>query len=180
MTGAATTKKTQLEQLKLHTIVVADTGDVEAIKRLKPQDATTNPSLIYQAAQMDQYASLVDDAIAYGKGDLAVVMVRRLAFLLLHRLQGSPMTLDAPQRTTKGFSSLMRREWPVFRPFITHTSIVRSPPASLYECSSILCCTTAVNRLFHTTGQIGGEFWCGNYQNRTWVREYRSGRTIVL
>jgi hypothetical protein len=81
MTGAATTK-TQLEQLKLHTIVVADTGDVEAIQRLKPQDATTNPSLIYQAAQMDQYSSLVDDAIAYGKGDLAVVMVRLLAFLL--------------------------------------------------------------------------------------------------
>jgi Transaldolase/Fructose-6-phosphate aldolase len=68
--------RTQLEQLKDHTIVVADTGDVAAIQRLKPHDATTNPSLIYQAAQMEQYASLVDDAIAYGKGDLAVVMVR--------------------------------------------------------------------------------------------------------
>jgi transaldolase len=67
---------TQLEQLKEYTIVVADTGDVEAIKRLKPHDATTNPSLIYQAAQMEQYASLVDDAIEYGKGDLAIVMVR--------------------------------------------------------------------------------------------------------
>lgn len=65
---------TQAEQLKELTVVVADTGDVEAIKRLKPQDATTNPSLIYKAATMSQYAKLVDDAVAYGKGDLEVVM----------------------------------------------------------------------------------------------------------
>lgn len=65
----------QLEQLKEHTIVVADSGDVNAIKRLKPQDATTNPSLIYKAAKMEEYASLIDDAIAYGKGDLGLVMV---------------------------------------------------------------------------------------------------------
>lgn len=66
----------QLDQLKQYTIVVCDTGDVEAIKRFKPQDATTNPSLIFKAATMPQYASLVDDAIAYGKGDIVVVMVR--------------------------------------------------------------------------------------------------------
>lgn len=64
----------QFEQLKEHTIVVADTGDVEAIRRLKPQDATTNPSLIYKAAVMPEYENLVDDAIKYGKGDLSVVM----------------------------------------------------------------------------------------------------------
>jgi len=64
----------QLDQLKEHTIVVSDTGDVEAIKRLKPQDATTNPSLIYKAAAMEQYASLVDDAVKYAKGDLALAM----------------------------------------------------------------------------------------------------------
>ena len=57
-------------------------GDVDAIKRLKPQDATTNPSLIYKAASMPQYAHLVDDAIAYGKGDLAVIMVRLSALKL--------------------------------------------------------------------------------------------------
>ena len=68
---------TQLDQLKEYTIVVADTGDVDAIKRMCPQDATTNPSLIYKAAQMEQYAGLIDDAIKYGKGDLAVTMVRR-------------------------------------------------------------------------------------------------------
>lgn len=66
----------QLEKLKELTIVVSDTGDVESIKTFKPQDATTNPSLVYKAALMDQYKSLVDDAIEYGKGDLSVVMVR--------------------------------------------------------------------------------------------------------
>jgi transaldolase len=65
----------QYEQLKEHTIVVADTGDVASIKRVKPQDATTNPSLIYKAAMMPAYANLVDDAIEYGAGDLAIVMV---------------------------------------------------------------------------------------------------------
>ena len=64
----------QVEQLKEITVIVADTGDVDAIKRLKPQDATTNPSLIFKAATMAQYAKLVDDAVAYGKGDLETVM----------------------------------------------------------------------------------------------------------
>ena len=67
--------KNQYEQLKDYTIVVADTGDIEAIKRLQPQDATTNPSLIYKAAQMPQYAHLIDDAVQYSKGDLKVAMV---------------------------------------------------------------------------------------------------------
>ena len=65
----------QLEQLKDYTIVVADTGDVNAIKRLKPKDATTNPSLIYKAAKMEEYASLIDDAVKYAKGDLGLAMV---------------------------------------------------------------------------------------------------------
>lgn len=64
----------QLEQLKEFTIVVADTGDVEAIERLKPQDATTNPSLIYKAATMPQYEKLIDDAVSYAKGDLKLAM----------------------------------------------------------------------------------------------------------
>jgi transaldolase len=63
---------TQLEQLKEVTIVVADTGDFGSIAKFKPQDATTNPSLLYKAAVMPQYQSLVHDAIEYGKslGDL--------------------------------------------------------------------------------------------------------------
>lgn len=53
-----------LEQLKKVTIVVADSGDVESIKALHPQDATTNPSLILQAAKLPQYKHLIEDAIA--------------------------------------------------------------------------------------------------------------------
>lgn len=56
-----------LESLKAMTTVVADTGDINAIKAYTPTDATTNPSLIYAAAQMPEYAHLVEDAIAYGK-----------------------------------------------------------------------------------------------------------------
>jgi transaldolase len=51
------------ESLKKYTTVVADTGDIEAIARHRPQDATTNPSLLYQAAQMPSYRHLVEEAI---------------------------------------------------------------------------------------------------------------------
>lgn len=56
-----------LEQLKSMTTIVADTGDVEAIKSVKPVDATTNPSLLLKASTLPQYASLIDEAIAYAK-----------------------------------------------------------------------------------------------------------------
>ena len=59
-----------LDQLKRHTIIVADTGDIDSIARNKPQDATTNPSLIAKAAQMPQYADLVKEAIATGRHDV--------------------------------------------------------------------------------------------------------------
>merc|ERR1719483_1835338 len=49
------------------TEIVADTGEIELIKKFKPLDATTNPSLIYKAAQLEEYSSLVDDAITWGK-----------------------------------------------------------------------------------------------------------------
>eukprot|EP00871_Galdieria_phlegrea_P000656 jgi/Galph1/1591/GphlegSOOS_G21.1 len=57
----------QLEQLQKFTVIVADTGDFEQIVNFKPTDATTNPSLIYQASQMPQYQHLVEDALKYGK-----------------------------------------------------------------------------------------------------------------
>lgn len=57
----------QLDALREMTIVVADTGDIEAIKQYQPQDATTNPSLILSASALPQYASLIDDAVAYAK-----------------------------------------------------------------------------------------------------------------
>jgi transaldolase len=56
---------TLLESLKKYSIVVADTGDIDAIARLKPQDATTNPSLLYSAAQRPEYRHLVEEAIEY-------------------------------------------------------------------------------------------------------------------
>lgn len=56
-----------LDQLKEHTIVVADTGDFEAMKKYKPTDATTNPSLILQASQKPQYDGLIEDAVSYAK-----------------------------------------------------------------------------------------------------------------
>jgi len=58
--------------------VVADTGDVDAIEKIKPQDATTNPSLITKAAVMPKYAKLIDDAVEGGKGDLSLAMVRAM------------------------------------------------------------------------------------------------------
>lgn len=61
------TDGTQFDQLKQFTTVVADTGEVQAIARLSPQDATTNPSLIFKAAMLPEYQGLVDDAIAYAK-----------------------------------------------------------------------------------------------------------------
>jgi transaldolase len=55
----------KLDQLKKMTTVVADTGDIDAIGKYTPTDATTNPSLLYKAAQQPQYAHLLQDAIDY-------------------------------------------------------------------------------------------------------------------
>lgn len=52
----------KLEQLRALSTVVADTGDIEAIKRFQPQDVTTNPSLLYKAAQLPQYQPLLQEA----------------------------------------------------------------------------------------------------------------------
>ncbi|GLS91783.1 transaldolase [Psychromonas marina] len=57
----------KLDQLRKVTTVVADTGDIEAIKLYQPQDATTNPSLILKAAQISAYEPLIEDAIRYAK-----------------------------------------------------------------------------------------------------------------
>ena len=62
----------KLEQLKQFTTVVADTGDLDAITRLKPVDATTNPSLLLKAAAMPGYAELLKNAISHAKGDVGL------------------------------------------------------------------------------------------------------------
>ena len=56
-------KLNQLEQLKKFTKVVADTADFESVKQFKPQDATTNPSLVYAATQKEQYSHLLDEVL---------------------------------------------------------------------------------------------------------------------
>jgi transaldolase len=58
----------QLESLRKHSVVVADTGDIDAVARWQPRDATTNPSLLLTAAQDSRYRPLVEDALARGKG----------------------------------------------------------------------------------------------------------------
>lgn len=69
----------QLEQLKQYSIVVADTGDFEAMRAYAPRDATTNPSLILKAAVMPEYAPLIDKAIAdAGHGAALAAIVDRL------------------------------------------------------------------------------------------------------
>lgn len=57
----------KLEQLKSMTTVVADTGDLAAIKQWQPQDATTNPSLLLKAAQLPVYQPLLDEALTYAR-----------------------------------------------------------------------------------------------------------------
>lgn len=62
--------KNLLEQLREMTVVVADTGDIQAIETFKPRDATTNPSLITAAAQMPQYQDIVDDTLKGARASL--------------------------------------------------------------------------------------------------------------
>lgn len=68
----------QLEALRKLTVVVADTGDIEAIKKYQPVDATTNPSLLLKAAQIPQYVPLLEEATAWAKAqsnDLATQII---------------------------------------------------------------------------------------------------------
>src|SRR6266853_2073635 len=58
----------KLEQLRGMTVVVADTGDIDAVRRLKPQDCTTNPTLLLKAVENPAYAHLVEEAVAWGRG----------------------------------------------------------------------------------------------------------------
>ena len=64
--------KDLLEQLRSMTVVVADTGDIQQIEKFKPQDATTNPSLITAAAQMPEYQGIVDDTLAQAQKDAGI------------------------------------------------------------------------------------------------------------
>ena len=65
----------QLDALRRHSTIVADTGDIEAIARFRPLDATTNPSLLLKAAALPAYAQLVDDALSAAQGGDAAARV---------------------------------------------------------------------------------------------------------
>jgi transaldolase len=69
--------KSLLDQLREMTVVVADTGDIQAIKQVKPQDATTNPSLITAAAQMPEYQEIVDATLLKAKQDAGETASRK-------------------------------------------------------------------------------------------------------
>jgi transaldolase len=79
--------KNLLEQLREMTVVVADTGDIQAIETFKPRDATTNPSLITAAAQMPQYQGIVDDTLKGARATLgAAVDAAQVVSLAFERL----------------------------------------------------------------------------------------------
>ena len=76
-----------LEQLREMTVVVADTGDIEAIEKFTPRDATTNPSLITAAAQMPQYQEIVDSTLKQARADSgAAAPAGKVASLAFDRL----------------------------------------------------------------------------------------------
>lgn len=72
---------THLESLKKYTVIVADTGDLDAIAKHKPQDATTNPSLLLKAAQQPQYRALVDEALGAAAKQAGDEAQRTAAFM---------------------------------------------------------------------------------------------------
>ena len=93
-----------LEQLRNYTTVVADTGDIDAMEKFRPQDATTNPSLITAAAQMPQYQPIVDDVLQQAKKDLgngaADKDVANLAFKRLAVAFGKKILAIIPGRVS--------------------------------------------------------------------------------
>jgi transaldolase len=93
-----------LEQLRQYTVVVADTGDMEAMEKFHPQDATTNPSLITTVAQMPQYQPVVDGVIMDARKELgegaADQAVANLAFQRLAIAFGKKILTIVPGRVS--------------------------------------------------------------------------------
>jgi transaldolase len=93
-----------LEQLRKYTVVVADTGDIEAMEKFRPQDATTNPSLITAAAQMPQYQPIVDGVLRDARKELgekaADQAIANLAFQRLAVAFGKKILEIVPGRVS--------------------------------------------------------------------------------
>jgi transaldolase len=122
---------TNLESLKQYTTVVADTGDIEAIARNRPQDATTNPSLLYHAAQKPAYRKLVDQASELaqkqdgGQDKMAAEFIDRLFVLF-----GCEILKVVPGRVST--------EVPASLSFDTEAAIVKARKLiSLYEAQGV-------------------------------------------
>uniref|UniRef100_H9H7E2 Transaldolase n=1 Tax=Monodelphis domestica TaxID=13616 RepID=H9H7E2_MONDO len=104
-----------LEQLRRFTTVVADTGDFRAIDEYKPQDATTNPSLILAAAQMPDYQDLVEEAVEYGGADpeRQRQALREMGAEILKKIPGRPpgnsLTTCCPPRLSFDKEEMVRR-----------------------------------------------------------------------
>src|SRR5271157_1533699 len=93
-----------LEQLRQYTVVVADTGDIEAMEKFRPQDATTNPSLITAAAQMPHYQPIVDGVLVEARNELGEgatdQAVANLAFQRLAIAFGKKILAIVPGRVS--------------------------------------------------------------------------------
>ncbi len=93
-----------LEQLRSYTIVVADTGDIEAMEVFRPQDATTNPSLITAAAQLPQYRPIVDGVLLAARKELGAgasdAAIANLAFQRLAIAFGKKILAIVPGRVS--------------------------------------------------------------------------------
>ncbi len=96
--------KNLLEQLRTMTVVVADTGDIEAMEKFRPQDATTNPSLITAAAQLPQYQSIVDGVLLEARRELGEgaedARIANLAFRRLAIAFGKKILAIVPGRVS--------------------------------------------------------------------------------
>ena len=93
-----------LEQLRKYTVVVADTGDIEAIGKFRPQDSTTNPSLITAAAQLPQYQPIVDGVLLSARKELGAgatdAAIANLAFQRLAIAFGKKILAIVPGRVS--------------------------------------------------------------------------------
>jgi transaldolase len=93
-----------LDQLRQYTVVVADTGDIEAIGKFRPQDSTTNPSLIAAAAELPQYRPIVDSVLAEARKELGAnatgAAVANLAFQRLAIAFGKKILAIVPGRVS--------------------------------------------------------------------------------
>src|ERR1035437_6864327 len=72
---------TLLDSLKKQTIIVADTGDIDVIAKLRPQDSTTNPSLLLKVAPLPQYRTLVEEAFKFADAQLGDETQRKADFM---------------------------------------------------------------------------------------------------